>query len=136
MKTKLRRSFRASIIEALIISTQCLFVNLNAQAANDSEIHAHAQSTEWLNLLHYRRHTFSGLQSEIDSLSFFISPVGKKNATAEWEATLKLLKSKPMSHCLYPARAEHFSRNGIYKSDLNQCTELQNWIKILSVRSG
>jgi len=45
---------------------------------------------QWLTLLHYEK-TIDGYQSEIDDPNYFISPNGKINPKAEFDATLQIL---------------------------------------------
>jgi hypothetical protein len=47
-----------------------------------------AESVAWRKLLHFRRRTFGGYESQVDGAKFFLSPQGKESAQAELEASL------------------------------------------------
>lgn len=76
-----------------------------------------SSTAAWLNLLHYRRSAFGGLESDIDDDRFFVSPRGMRDPAAELEASIRLLREeaarmpgevldKAAFGCRFPARLQ------------------------------
>ncbi len=70
-----------------------------------------AKHPEWHRLLHFRRDLWGRYRSEIDQPEFFLSPRGRKDPTAELQATLRAFFQPPSistetqtAQCLFPAR--------------------------------
>ncbi|MFT4765907.1 MAG: hypothetical protein ACI9OH_003021 [Oleispira sp.] len=87
---------------------------------------------QWQHLLHYRSHSLLGfMESENDTDSFFISPVGKTDLKAELIAEVALfsLKNQPDNEslqCRFPARYKWLKK--FYPNWQDQsCSELKQW---------
>ncbi|MDR0579444.1 MAG: DUF4105 domain-containing protein [Campylobacteraceae bacterium] len=93
--------------------------------------YAHAsQSTaiEWEALLHYK----NGKSLIRGESSFFISPDGYKNQTAELEATITALLNDPKAQCKYPARLEFLLENGMIETNRlpkTDCEEYETYLQ-------
>ena len=83
------------------------FFATNSLAAN------FAYHSSWLKLLRYKK-TFSGHESEVTNLRYFISNNGRFNPVAELEETRSSLLKKEFSKdhtiCRFPARAKLLQR--------------------------
>lgn len=107
-----------------------------------------AERKEWLRLVHYKPGLF-GAQSQADGANFFVSPAGKKNATAELEATLRGFfslekrkldgqKQPPQSvRCQFPARFEWLDRELQLSASVPQqaCPEWDEFRARMAVKS-
>ena len=105
------------------------FANQLQGVATVEEISAMQQ---WQHLLHFRSHSLLGfMESENDTDSFFISPVGKIDLKAEMLAEVALfsLNKQPDNEslqCRFPARYQWLKQ--FYPSWQDQtCSELQDW---------
>ena len=54
-----------------------------------------AENPYWLRLLHYRRNILGINESEIDDPTFFVSPIGRTDPSAELDATLAAFFASP-----------------------------------------
>ena len=99
----------------------------------------------WQRLLHYRLKVFGGWESSIDFQDFFLSPDGRTNPEAEWQATRRvfLRSEQPIGEkqwrpqCLYPARSLFLVKLGLasrpnFKED---CPDYAVWLERLQVDS-
>ncbi len=98
----------------------------------------------WQVLLHYSPSIFGeNDNSLIDDQNFFLSPVGKRSAQAELEATLRLLFKPEINPdeaivCRFPARTAWLVKElGIDKRQLPsiRCLKLENWLKNINAAS-
>lgn len=83
------------------------------------------QEQQWQKLIHFRNG-----ESAIESGSFFLSPNGRYDANAEFQATLTALNRPGTSvHCDFPARYLWMHRHFKLRGDLSleQCIEYQTW---------
>lgn len=87
---------------------------------------------QWQHLLHFRSHSFVGyMESENDTESFFVSPVGKTDLEAELIAEVGLfaLDNQPDNEslqCMFPARYQWLKK--FYPDWKDQsCSELSQW---------
>jgi hypothetical protein len=71
------------------------------------------QKSYWNKLLHYRTNSFGQLESEVDSVGFCISPIGKKSPEAEFEAMITGLNSDKGQSvvCKFPLRYQWLKKN-------------------------
>jgi hypothetical protein len=116
------------ILSSFLISSQCFSDEL-IDTANIDEI---AAMQQWQHLLHFRSHSIVGIvESENDTDSFFVSPVGKTDPKAELVAEVALFSliqqpSDESLQCLFPARYQWLKQ--FYPNWQDQsCSELQAW---------
>ena len=114
-----------------------------------------ADDPMWHRLLHYRKNTWGGYESEADGKPFFLATDGKTNPEAELEATLLGFFSPPTrarparqsatteaepEHplCAFPARFLWLeAKLGIDRSKLPRqaCPDYEEFVKLLAPRS-
>lgn len=121
-----KNCYAASLIISLLIPYQCL----SADQKNTVEDISSMQ--QWQHLLHYRSHSLLGsMESENDTDSFFISPVGKTDLKAELIAEVALFSLNDQSdneslQCRFPARYQWLKQ--FYPNWKDQsCSELLKW---------
>lgn len=93
-----------------------------------------ANQKQWHHLLHYRLHPYTfRWQSQNDSETFFLSPIGKQSPQAELEADLQafLIKAptdNQSAQCRFPARY-HWLKSQFPELDFDDqlCSELEQW---------
>ena len=95
-----------------------------------------ANDPYWLQLGHYRPAVTSEWKSEIDSLEFFLSPIGKRNPEAELNATLDSFnQTDPIQFqtvaCQYPARFKWLKKKLGTNWKEPSCPEMEQWKRII-----
>lgn len=91
-----------------------------------------ALSKEWLAVVHYRGDKNSGYKGTIDSPSFYLSPEGRINPEAEFQATTALFNSDDdEKKCLFPARYELLKKQGLKLKKYPKCPELEQFYQDL-----
>ena len=115
-----------SLIIALLVPYQCLSADQIVAAEDISSMQ------QWQHLLHYRSHSILGsMESENDTESFFISPVGKTDLKAELIAEVALFSlnnqlDNESLQCRFPARYQWLRQ--FYPNWQDQyCSELSKW---------
>lgn len=95
------------------------------------------QKRNWHVLLHYKP-TLLGVESEIDSESFFLATDGRTNPMAELEATLSAFIQPETNPHKYPARCRYPARFDWLNQQLNfskstfpvvPCPKLEKWLQ-------
>ncbi len=91
----------------------------------------------WLKLLHYKKNSWNaGWTSQIDDPGFFLSPLGKSDPQAEWEATQSAFLKNPSASCRFPARFLLLNQNSpAATSALKTCQDFQKFKSYLSAKS-
>ena len=112
------------------------------QRANAAALH---DQRYWHLLLHYRRTTAGGYESEADEAGFFLAPNGKTDPKAELEATLAQFfspelvgRSRQPARCAFIARYHWLKAAlGIDESRLpsQSCERFQSWLAELNPAS-
>jgi len=94
-----------------------------------------AADPDWLNLLHYKSHVFTGVYSQADDGEFFLASNGKENAEAELIATLHALFNNKETQCRFPARLYWLNSQLNFQQQLPvaDCHEFNQWKNKLAV---
>ena len=134
------------MIKALILFT--FFFTQLLFAKNESTIIIKAlglnldKSKEWINLLHYKKSIWGNYNSQADSKSFFLSPVGKSSPRDELVSTLSAIidaSTIEIEHtqCKFPARTMFFRKYlPEYKHLFNiNCPLFEKYKKKISAKS-
>ncbi|MGA9045089.1 DUF4105 domain-containing protein [Sulfuricurvum sp.] len=106
-----------------------LSLSLNAALSDDLIAQAHTKRLSETRYWHLLMHTPHD-ESEIDDPSFFLSPEGKRNLSAELEATLRRLnedtnRSNESIFCRFPARRAWLERELNTSFGEGECTEYE-----------
>ena len=91
--------------------------------------------TEWNKLMHYqlKGHTFSSL---IENQSYFLTPNGKFDPTAEYNAHIKAFNTpNDTTKCTFPARFLYLKSQNLVQGDLSSCTEYQQYLQDLQPKA-
>jgi hypothetical protein len=104
-----------------------------------------ANASYWHRLLHYRRNLRGIYQSEIDDPSFFLSARGRRDPSAELDATLEAFsQSVPPNSDRQPAPCRYPARYTWLKEELSidpsrlptaDCSRYENWKSQLAPKS-
>lgn len=90
----------------------------------------------WLNLLHYKKNLWGGLQSQADDARFYLSADGAHDPQAELLANLRDFFARPEpnqyhlhAQCRFPARLAWLDRQLDFSADLPQvnCESFEQW---------
>lgn len=118
--------------------------NSKSEVLDDRVLTELAQSSSWLDLLHYHQiGIISPNESQIDDAEFFLSPQGMIDPKEELKATLQAFQTpydgddvNKASQCRYPARFNWLKDQHL---DLNliepNCPEFQDWFGKLNGES-
>jgi len=101
------------------------------------------QKRYWHVLLHYKP-TIQGMESEIDSESFFLASNGRTDPLAELNATLSAFfevgadKQETSARCRYPARFDWLNQHLNFDSKflpVSSCSKLEKWLESIHPES-
>lgn len=90
----------------------------------------------WLNLLHYKKNLWGGLQGQADDARFYLSADGAHDPQAELLANLRGFFARPLhnkhqqhAQCRFPARLAWLDRQLDFSADLPQvnCETFEQW---------
>ncbi|VAW59645.1 putative outermembrane protein [hydrothermal vent metagenome] len=91
-----------------------------------------AEQVAWLNLLHYKKTGYGGLESQVDDEAFYLAKQGAVDPQAELEASLRRFFShQPAAHpqCRFPARLHWLNRQLDFQQQLPSvdCNKFNRW---------
>jgi hypothetical protein len=144
---------RAALLPGLLVGALLCFAAENGPAAErtgvpkglleDARRQRLAEHPEWRRLLHYRK-TLFGTKSEVDGRAFFFSKRGRRDSSAELEATLAAFFAPApedpdaAAACRFPARFEWLKKNLDIESTVlpaPSCPKLEGWLAGLNAGS-
>lgn len=124
----------------LFLSQEALATEL--LSISDTTLQQWASSSQWRNLLHYRKNVIFGEKSIIQGPTFFLSPEGSTNSYAELKATYEgmFISSSDIqqkTQCRYRARREFFLERIEKTSSLTvwPCPAAEKWLQDLHAES-
>ena len=87
----------------------------------------------WLKLLHYEK-SGGGYVSVVENNAFFLTPDGRENPQAEYQAAVKAFsdedsgKTADLKKCAFPARFIYLKRIGAVRGTLAECADYQKFL--------
>lgn len=123
-----------STMHSLILLGFGLLLAFAAHSAESgsADPRALAQAPYWHKLLHYRHDFLGRWRSEAYTPSFFLSPRGKTDPAAEFDATLAAMRTDAAGDasaaCRFPARRRWLVAQGLLPATAPDCPALHEWL--------